>query len=86
MKMQGAVIKEQGITFAIALVKPSSVRTTSEAQSTRQTFQPIFPGLELVLACQEQGTFKYSGRRDIVNFLASVNPNRIPWREYSVTG
>jgi len=86
MKMQGAVIKEQGVTFAIALVKASSVQTTSDAQTTRRAFQPYFPGIELVLASQERGTFKYSGRPDIVKFLASISPSRIPWREYSVSG
>ena len=84
MKIQGAVIKEQGITFAIVIVKPSAMQTTSDSANTRATFQCLFPRLQLVLASQDsRGTFEYQGRKDLVGFLASIDASRIPWKEYT---
>jgi hypothetical protein len=84
MKIQGAVIKDQGITFAIVIVKASAMQTTSNSANTRTTFQGLFPGLQLVLASQDsRGTFGYQGRKDLVEFLASIDPSRIPWKEYT---
>jgi hypothetical protein len=84
MKLQGAVVKEQGVTFAIVVVKQSAAQTNAAAESARSAFRPCFPGLPLVLASQDsQGRFTYHGRKDIVAFLASIDPSRIPWKEYT---
>jgi hypothetical protein len=89
MKLQGAVVKEQGITFAIVVVKRSAIQTATatatDADAARKTFRVYFPGLPLVLASQDsRGRFEYQGRRDIVNFLANIDPARIPWMEYTI--
>jgi hypothetical protein len=84
MKVQGAVIKEQGVTFAIVIVKPSAMNTSSDSDRTRAGVQPLFPGLSIVLASQDgNGRFQYQGRTDLVNFLASIDASRIPWKEYT---
>ena len=84
MKIHGAVVKEQGVTFAIVIVKPSAIQTTHSAAEARASFQGLFPGLPLVLASQDsRGTFEYQGRKDIVGFLASIDASRIPWKEYT---
>lgn len=84
MKIHGAVVKEQGVTFAIVIVKPSATQTTHDSDAARISFQRYFPRLPLVLASQDsRGTFEYQGRRDIVGFLASIDASRIPWREYT---
>ena len=45
----------------------------------------LFPGVPVVLMAQDaQGTPTFFGRKDIVQFLASVPLGSIPWREYSV--
>lgn len=86
MKLQGAVVKEQGVTFAIVIVKQSSTQTTSSASDSRDAFQRYFPGLPLVLASQDsQGQFTFQGRKDIVAFLARIDPSRIPWKEYTIS-
>jgi hypothetical protein len=83
MKMQGAVIKEQGITFAIVIVTQSGMHDPAR---TRAAFQGLFPGISLVLAHQDsRGLFEYQGRRDLVDFLASIDSSRIPWKEYNVS-
>jgi len=86
MKLQGAVVKEQGVTFSIVVVKASAIQTTASAGSTRAAFQHLFPGKPLILACQDSsGRFTYQGRKDIVGFLANIDPRRIPWKEYTVS-
>ena len=87
MEMIGSVVEEQGVTFAIVLVKRWAEQTDSEAGKTRQVFQAYFPGLPLILASQAaDGTFEYQGRPDIVRFLAATDLSRIPWKKYRTNG
>ena len=86
MKIQGAVIKEQGITFAIVIVKKRVVDNKISADEAISNFSPLFPGLPLVLAAQDlRRQFTYYGRSDIIRFLASIDAGRIPWQEYTVS-
>ncbi len=84
MKIQGAVIKEQGTTFAIVVVKKHIVDSGRQSDKTICSFAQLFPRMPIVLMAQDtRGIPKYRGRRDIVNFLANVHPSRIPWKEYT---
>ena len=63
MKFNGAVILEQGINFAIVLVKKSVLSSNIETNKSRDFFQPYFSGSILVLAAQDSsGRFEYKGR------------------------
>jgi len=85
MKFQGALIKEQGITFAVVVVKRYVVDNHTEAEKTIKSFQVVFPGAPVVLMAQDtRGIPTYYGRRDIAKFLAGVPVNAIPWKEYTV--
>lgn len=84
MKVQGAVINEQGITFAIVIVKMHVVNSASSSSDAINSFCSLFPGMPITLMAQDsKGAPTYSGRKDIVNFLASIHPSQIPWREYT---
>ncbi len=87
MKIDGAIIKEQGIVFGVILVKKSAMINQSVADKTREAFQKAlleFSAIPLVLASQDsRGRFEYQGRTDLVNFLASISPSRVPWRTYT---
>ncbi|PKG37029.1 hypothetical protein [Psychromonas sp. Urea-02u-13] len=84
MKIQGAVIKEQGQTFAIAIIKKHILDSSFESEKAMNSFMPLFPGLPLVLMAQDsRGTPTYRGRKDIVNFLANIHMSQIPWQEYT---
>lgn len=84
MKVQGAVIKEQGITFAIVVVKKHVVDSTSQSEDAICAFSRFFPGMPIALMGQDsRGIPTYRGRKDIVNFLANIHPSRIPWKEYT---
>lgn len=84
IKIQGAVIKEQGVTFAITVVKKHILDSPSQSQQTAQSFRSLFPGMPIVLMGQDsRGTPSYRGRKDIVNFLSNIHPSQIPWKEYT---
>ncbi len=84
MTFEGAVIREQGVTFAVVIVKKHVMDNRLEAQDAIQAFSPLFPGLPLVLMAQDyQGTPSYFGRTDLVRFLSHVPLNAIPWKRYA---
>lgn len=83
MSFDGALIKEQGITFAIAVVKPH-VLTSPKKEYIRQSFIRYFGNIPIILMAQNsKGIPTYDGRKDIVRFLANVHPSRIPWKHYT---
>ncbi|WP_421933937.1 hypothetical protein [Phenylobacterium sp.] len=85
MQFDGAVIREQGVTFAVVVVKRHVLDHAPQAADAVENFSGVFPGLPLVLMAQDgSGRPTYYGRRDIVNFLSRVSPSRIPWRRYTL--
>lgn len=84
MKFQAAVVKEQGVTFAVVVVKPHVVSNRSEANEAVRAFQPVFPGLPVILMAQDaRGVPTYFGRQDIARFMAKVSIAAVPWKQYS---
>ncbi|MDT3416138.1 hypothetical protein QO009_002006 [Brevibacillus aydinogluensis] len=84
MQFDGAVIKEQGVTFAIVIVKPHVLNSPSR-EDVRDSFRSVFPGIPIILMAQDsRGVPTYHGRKDIVRFLSRVHPSRIPWKRYTV--
>lgn len=84
MTFDGAIITEQGVTFAIAVVK-RSVLNSSSRESVRKSYIPIFGNIPIILAAQDSsGRFTYSGRSDIVNFLSNLYPEQIPWKRFTL--
>ena len=84
MNIDGAIIKEQGITFAIVIVKPHIINNSNDSNEARIAFQQYFPGIPIILMAQDHnGRPTYQGRKDIVAFLANVDPSRIPWKKYT---
>lgn len=84
MRIKGSIVEEQGVTFAIVLVKHPATQTPSEAEKARAAFQGYFPGMPLILASQDShGIFHYQGRKDIVDLLANIDPSQIPWKEWT---
>mgnify|MGYP005841401161 CR=1 FL=1 len=86
MKFQGAVIKEQGVTFAVVVVKKHILDSAGRSSEAIRAFQRHFPGIPIMLMAQDsRGMPSYRGERsDIVKFLANVPYQAIPWKEYSV--
>jgi hypothetical protein len=75
MIIDGAKITEQGVTFAIAVVK-SHVLTSSDHDDVRNSFIQVFGNIPIILMAQDsRGIPKYYGRQDIVKFLANIDPS-----------
>lgn len=85
MKFQAVVIREQGVKFAIVVVKLNVVQNGLRARRAIGSFQGVFPRMPIVLMAQDsRGRPSYYGRRDIVKFLSKISLRAIPWREYSL--
>ena len=84
MRIQGAVIREQGQTFAVIVVRPHVVQSSTAAADAIRNFTPVF-GVPVVLMAQDgRGRPTFYGRPDIAKFMASVPLHAIPWREYAI--
>jgi len=84
MRVQGAVIREQGQTFAVIVVKPQVVQSQSEATKAIRSFAPVF-GVPVILMAQDsRGRPTYYGRPDIAKFMASVPVHAVKWKEYTL--
>lgn len=82
----GAVIKEQGVTFAIAAVKRGTLSNSLLKKDTLSYFSRFFGNIPTVLMEQDiHGVPQYYGREDIVKFLSSIHPSQIPWRRYTIS-
>lgn len=85
MHFEGAVIKEQGVTFAIVIVKSHVLSSPTTREEVRNSFRPHFPGMPIILMAQNsRGIPTYHGRPDIVKFLAHIHISQIPWKRYTI--
>ena len=85
MTIHGAVIIEQGVTFAIVAVRSTVTQYTVRSTRMRQALSVYFPNMPIILMSQDQnGTPHYYGRKDIVDFLKTIRLDQIPWKEYHV--
>lgn len=85
MKFQGALVKEQGGNFAVLIVRKSVLASSLERDKVRASFAPRFGGVPTILMTQDsRGVPTYQGRKDIVDFLAGIPMESIPWQEYTV--
>ena len=79
------MIREQGVTFALVVVKHHVVQSRFEAARAISVFQPCFPGVPIVLVGQDsRGVPTYFGRSDIARFMASVPMGAVPWKTYTI--
>ncbi len=86
MQIDGAVIKEQGVTFAVVVVKSHVISNTAAASNMRRSLSSVFPGMPIILMAQDsRGIPTYQGKNDIVKFLANIHPGRIPWKRYTIS-
>ncbi len=85
MRMQGAVIREQGQTFAVVIVKSHVVQNRVEANEAIAGLIPVFRVPVILMAQDVWGRPSYYGRPDIARFMSNVPISAIPWREYTIT-
>jgi len=81
-KLTGAVIREQGVTFAVALVKNHVVNSQQESSKVIGSVSNLL-GCPLVVLIGESNNKLRGNRTDLVNFVSSISLSRIPWKEYT---
>lgn len=81
--LTGAVICEQGVTFAVALVKNHVLNSQSKSDEMIQYVSRAL-GCPLVVLLGESSRTVRGNRQDIVNFVANLSRSRIPWRKYQL--
>ena len=85
MKFQGAVIEEQGIKFAVVIVKEDVFGSKTKPKQTVAALRDIFPDIPIILMAQDsEGNPTYYGRTDIVRFLTELDLKEIPWKEFTL--
>lgn len=86
VQFEGAKVTEQGVTFGIVIVKPHVLSDPREQVGARALGTHAFGPIPIVLMAQDaRGVPTYSGRPDIVRFLASVFIEQIPWQRYTLS-
>ncbi len=84
-QIEGAVIREQGVTFAVVVVRQSILQNTMQANDAIRMFAPVFGGLPVVLMAQDsRGRPTYYGRNDLSRFMANVPLQNVPWQRYTI--
>lgn len=79
-----ALIKEQGVEFAVVAVRPGVISQPSRREDARSAFSASFGGVPVVLMEQTGGRPRYHGRNDLVDFLANVYVEQLPWASWSL--
>ena len=86
MTIEGAVIKEQGVTFGVVIVKSHALQNHGAADDLIVAYQGVLGVAPVVLMAQDsRGTPTYYGRQDIVAFMAKLHISQIPWKRYTIT-
>ncbi|MEQ8153682.1 MAG: hypothetical protein ABRQ25_02135 [Clostridiaceae bacterium] len=79
MRIDGTIIKEEGVTFAVVEVHPKNMRNHIDANEEKRKVAKFFPDMPIVLMSKEsEDVPTYYGRPDIVNVLKKVYPSRVP--------
>jgi hypothetical protein len=86
MKGNVALVREQGVNFAVVAVKTSVMNgPKSRRDQLRNTFSYEFGGVPVVLMSQDaRGVPKYYGRPDLVRWLSNQYMEALPWREFTI--
>lgn len=85
LQIDAAVVIEQGVQFAVVIVKKHILDSANDRINALDAFKSIFPHMPIVLMAQDsRGVPNYWGRTDIVKFLINTPLNCIPWKRYKV--
>ena len=81
--VQAAAISLLGVRFVVVLVPLELVRSPGEADMAVETLSPSFGGVPVVLMGQdENGSPQYHGATRLIEMLADVPIENMPWKDY----
>lgn len=81
--LTAALVREQGVTFAVALMKDRVLDNPTLADQQIRAVA-VALGCPLVVLMGERNCRLRGNRRDVVDFVASLHPSRLPWRKYQI--
>lgn len=85
MTLEGALIREQGVDFAVVVVKRQVLTTSTAAADAIRAFMPVFGGVPVLLMAQDgRGRPTYYGRKDIARFMAGVPLGAVRWKRFTI--
>ncbi|HEX8120027.1 MAG TPA: hypothetical protein VF549_02070 [Solirubrobacteraceae bacterium] len=86
VRLDVALVSEQGVRFAVVAVKRHVLDSQSEQQAVVSAVRAHLGRVPVVLMNQDsKGTPTYVGRRDLVRWLAnSVFVEQLPWRRMAL--
>ena len=81
--LNAALVKEQGVTFAVVLVKNHVLNSASAAdQMIRTAGQALC--CPLVVLMGESNRKLRGNRQDVVRFVSKLHPSQLPWKKWSI--
>lgn len=85
MNIDAALVREQGVNFAVVVVKKSALHNLGQRDQLIATYsRRYFGGVPVVLMGQDaKGEPEYYGRQDLVKWLSNVLIEALPWKRYS---
>ena len=70
---------------SVVLVALNLINSPGEAHMATADISTLFPGAEVVLMGKEEdGTPHFHGSDQLINLLASIPLEQMPWRSYSL--
>lgn len=82
-KLTAALVREQGATFVVALMKDHVLDNPTLAGEQMQALAMRF-GCPLVVLMGERNRKLRGNRQDVVRFVSRLHPSRLPWKTWEV--
>ena len=89
MKLTYSVIKHninhKDITFAIVIVNSLITNYTTRIIQCRNELSQFFPNMSIILMSYNKNQqHRFYGRKDIVDFLQTIELKQIPWKTLTI--
>lgn len=81
--LHAALVREQNVTFAVAMMKDHVLNNPSTADQQIQAVASAL-GCSLVVLMGERNRKLRGNRKDVVDFVSRIDPARLPWKKYSI--
>lgn len=82
-QLTAAIVKEQNVTFAVAMMKDHVLNNPATADQQIQAVGAAL-GCQIVVLMGEGNNKLRGNRKDVVDFVARIHPSRLPWKKYHI--
>jgi hypothetical protein len=73
-----ALVREQGVEFAVVCVSDAVVQNPSQRESAYNAWTMRLRRPVALIGAQHHQVY---GHKNIVDFVSSIDPSRLPWRQ-----